>query len=292
MALTLAVLAWPVPGQASGVEKSELSFDSSDGRVTMTRFAPPPPPPPAPEPDESKAAAEAPRAQKSTASRFPGDAKQPAPKRPPPPPPLLPAVVVLHGQQGLDPLRAQYETYAEWLVGRGFQVYLLDYYSRPDAQAMALDDPQIRRERYDQRLAGWTQRVREALTVLSKRQDVDPRRIALLGFSQGGFLAVNVAAQDPRAAALVCLYGGLPAPVRGSARKLPPTLIVHGQADTIVPVAEARTLQVFITRSGGEAVLDLYPGQGHGFALSLNQPEAKAGFDKTVRFLDSRLRKR
>jgi pimeloyl-ACP methyl ester carboxylesterase len=51
--------------------------------------------------------------------------------------------------------------------------------------------------------------AREAVVYLSKRKDVDPKRIAVLGFGEGGWIALNLAAKEPRVSALVLV--GTPA---------------------------------------------------------------------------------
>jgi pimeloyl-ACP methyl ester carboxylesterase len=45
--------------------------------------------------------------------------------------------------------------------------------------------------------------AREVIAYLGKRKDVDPRRIAVLGFGEGGWIALNLAAKESRVSALV-----------------------------------------------------------------------------------------
>lgn len=46
------------------------------------------------------------------------------------------------------------------------------------------------------------------VTYLARRPDVDPARIVVLGVSLGGIFAVALGAHDPRASAVVLIYGG------------------------------------------------------------------------------------
>jgi pimeloyl-ACP methyl ester carboxylesterase len=45
--------------------------------------------------------------------------------------------------------------------------------------------------------------AREVIAYLGKRKDIDPRRIAVLGFGEGGWIALNLAAKESRVSALV-----------------------------------------------------------------------------------------
>jgi phospholipase/carboxylesterase len=78
-----------------------------------------------------------------------------------------------------------------------------------------------------------------------ERYPVDPRKVVLVGFSQGGVMAYELALRDPtRYVGLAALSAWLPealVPVT----KLPehegfPTLVVHGTEDPMIPVDRGR----------------------------------------------------
>ncbi|MDF1505874.1 alpha/beta hydrolase [Roseisolibacter sp. H3M3-2] len=110
-------------------------------------------------------------------------------------------------------------------------------------------------------LAGaWRDAQREAtlaLGYLGARPEVDRDRLAVVGYSMGSFLGVQVAAAEPRVRALVLAAGGdLPegtpfaAVVRALADPLRavrrfdgrPLLMVHGRRDPTVTAAQAQRL--------------------------------------------------
>ncbi len=99
--------------------------------------------------------------------------------------------------------------------------------------------------------------VEAAVDWLTAREEVDPRRIGIVGYSFGGFLALMAAADEPRLGAVVLAAAGdLPdhtpyaALVRGmvdpprAARKLDgrPLLLVNGRRDTTTRPAQAERL--------------------------------------------------
>jgi carboxymethylenebutenolidase len=96
--------------------------------------------------------------------------------------------------------------------------------------------------------------------------------VGLLGVSLGAYLALSVATQEPRVGAVVACSGGLPDAFAERASRMPPTLVLHGEADTVVPVSEARKLERLLRVASPESEVKVYPGQGHvlGVAESLD----------------------
>jgi phospholipase/carboxylesterase len=78
------------------------------------------------------------------------------------------------------------------------------------------------------------------------RYPVDRRKTVLMGFSQGGVMAYDLALRDPeRFAGLVALSSWLPEPLAASIERRPeherlPALVVHGTRDDLIPVDRAR----------------------------------------------------
>jgi phospholipase/carboxylesterase len=79
-----------------------------------------------------------------------------------------------------------------------------------------------------------------------KRYPIDPRKLVLLGFSQGGVMAFHLALRNPeRYAALVGISTWFPPELTGKAGNQEaleqlPTLIQHGSADQAIDIARAR----------------------------------------------------
>jgi acetyl esterase/lipase len=118
--------------------------------------------------------------------------------------------------------------------------------------------------------------VRDALAFW--RRDVearglDPQRISLVGLSAGATLAFSVAAErDARIASVVGCFGLYESRllVGQRLREQPPVpaLLLHGDADRLVPVAQAHRLAARRRAAGLPTELVVYPGARHGFFWS------------------------
>jgi carboxymethylenebutenolidase len=197
-----------------------------------------------------------------------------------------PGVVLLHGAVGWRPELADL---ASELADSGLVALAADYYG--DAERTPTGSKE--------KLATWPRyqaAVRRAVEYLQSLPSVGGEPIGLVGFSRGAFLAVSVASSIPGVAAVVDFYGGGgggPASLEEDVKGLPPLLILHGDADSIVPLRFALALRDAVVASGGEAELHVYPGAGHVFNLpySVNYSEqaAEDAHRRAIRFLRKRL---
>jgi carboxymethylenebutenolidase len=161
--------------------------------------------------------------------------------------------------------------YASLLAEHGFAVYVLHYFDRTGTQSA--DKPTILRN-----FPIWMKTLWDAISFVEKQPSVDPKRIALLGFSLGAYLSLAGSSIDGRVQAVVEFYGGLPREMKLFMRRLCPTLILHGEVDPTIPVAEAYNLQRLLEEKSIPYEIKIYPGVGHGF-------EREVWGDATVRAL-------
>lgn len=176
-----------------------------------------------------------------------------------------PSVIVSGGIDAFS--EEMYLKIAEPLTDRGYTVLLIDLPGAGEARRRGIY------ARHDSEVP-----VGSAIDFLTRREDVDPDRVALIGSSLGGYYALRVAACEPRLAATV-IWGaseGLPpaklrpggrshgrlGQVRAlfgassdaealdeaatldvtglAARVERPILFLHGESDVLVPVEAAR----------------------------------------------------
>lgn len=188
-----------------------------------------------------------------------------------------PALLLLHGADGMT-YADRYRLAATLIAGAGYHVALPHYLDRTGERRVSYA---TLRERYP----AWAGTVRDGIGWLAGRPGVDPGRLGLVGVSLGAALALTVAASDRRVRAVVDTSGPLPEGLPDEA-PLPPTLILHGEADRIVPVSHARAIARRLEAGGTPHEIRIYPDQGH--VLS-----GAAGFDAASRiaaFLDRHLK--
>jgi phospholipase/carboxylesterase len=103
---------------------------------------------------------------------------------------------------------------------------------------------------------------------LPGRLGADPRRVYLLGFSQGAILALGVAARAPQLVAGVVAVSGYLDPELLPTDGLPalrglPILQMHGSYDEVIPVAAAHATRAALEPSDARYAYHEYP-VGHG----------------------------
>jgi carboxymethylenebutenolidase len=174
----------------------------------------------------------------------------------------FPAILLLHGAGGN--VSFWLDRVAPFITRLGVALYAVHYFDRTGTEradiATITDGIHV---------PLWLATLADALDHLAANPKLDPRRIALLGISLGAFLSLAHAAIPGRrrVRAIVEISGGLAAPYVPLANStFPPTLILHGEADTVVPIAEARALDNLLTRLDIAHQVKLFPGEGHWFS--------------------------
>lgn len=204
----------------------------------------------------------------------------------------LPLLVHLHGGP-TDETRVDWSPRIQYWVRRGWAVLA------PNPRGST-----GRGRAYAQALRGrWgdadVDDVIAGLRVAGERGWGDPGRVALVGGSAGGFTALLAALRAPdRIGAVVATYpvtdlhalatdthrferhysdsllGPLPgaeaawrerSPMTHAASLRVPLLVLHGDADPVVPLAHAVAFVGAVRAAGGRADLHVYAGEGHGW---------------------------
>jgi phospholipase/carboxylesterase len=145
----------------------------------------------------------------------------------------------------------------------------------PEVSVVALRAPEphpygVGRQWYGLQPIDWTQlpAAREALTLRLEElaTSVDLAHTVLLGFSQGGAMALDVGSSLPLAGIVAC--SGYPhegwQPASGTA----PVLLSHGREDPVVPFAASEEVQRRLARAGTSAELLAFNG-GHTIDASV-----------------------
>lgn len=114
---------------------------------------------------------------------------------------------------------------------------------------------------------------------------IDPRRVGVIGFSAGGFLAVDLAIGDKasRPDFVAVLYGGLRTPVPADA---PPAFIAAAADDEYQPNDPILLYNAW-KKAGTVAELHVYERGGHGFGLKPKGATSDHWFDELVWWMQS-----
>jgi phospholipase/carboxylesterase len=99
------------------------------------------------------------------------------------------------------------------------------------------------------------------------RHGLDDSRLALVGFSQGTMMALHAGFRRNAAAACIVGYSGMlagPEHLAAQMTSKPPTLLVHGDEDEIIPVQALFMSSQALAEAGAPVEWHMSPGLGHG----------------------------
>jgi phospholipase/carboxylesterase len=108
------------------------------------------------------------------------------------------------------------------------------------------------------------------LDALMVDEDVLPEQVVLFGFSQGTMMSLHVAPRrEDEIAGIIAFSGRLLEPelLKDEAVSRPPVLLVHGDADDVVPVQSLPEAAEALQAAGWSDVFaHVMKGTGHGIA--------------------------
>lgn len=184
----------------------------------------------------------------------------------------FPAVVLMHGCGGWQPaVRYSLGAYADYLVRHGFVVLNLDSFGPRNLAGGKVC------ENVDQQAQALTYRTFDAfdaLHYLQRQKYVSADNIFLMGQSNGGSVAINVAKGDvatsaadktPGFRAVVAFYPWCGSFARSKVKLEAPLMVLAGGRDDWVPARECEGVQ----SSGAELSLKVYPQAAHSFDLDI-----------------------
>ena len=164
----------------------------------------------------------------------------------------FPAVALIHSCLGLPENRAAFAaTLASW----GYvALYVDEFAPRGLHETCSVDFPVGPAD------------AAAALAFLARQPFVDARRVAVVGFSQGGDVALALAASPPRGVRLHAAASYYPPCANRQGETLTiPTLILVGAANSVTPAADCRTFVAAQPSGAALARLVVLPGGGHLF---------------------------
>ncbi|HWB58286.1 MAG TPA: dienelactone hydrolase family protein, partial [Chthoniobacteraceae bacterium] len=154
---------------------------------------------------------------------------------------------------------------AEQLARLGYIAFVADIYGkgvRPQNAAEAAKVAGI----YKNDRALFRARVTAALDQLKKDPDVDPSRIAAIGYCFGGTAVLELARSGADIAGIVSFHGGLDTPTPEDAKNIKcKVLILHGADDPLAPAAQVAAVEDEMRKANVDYQITLYGGAVHAF---------------------------
>jgi dienelactone hydrolase len=183
-----------------------------------------------------------------------------------------PAVILMHGSSGI---RTNAFRWSDELLRLGVAVFIVDSFGGRGISNTGTDQSQLN-------TVAMTVDAYRALAVLGRHPRIDAERIAVMGFSKGGSVALYSSLRrfqrfhGPGPLVFAAHVAFYPACQRrfigGEDVTDRPIRIFHGEADDWLPIGPCRDYIERLRRAGRDAVLVAYPGAHHGFDLHLAPP--------------------
>lgn len=181
-------------------------------------------------------------------------------------------VVLLHGARGLSADAQTLDPHAIQLASRGYHVLVPNYYD-------ALQPDESRSSR-DMRV--WRRAAEDGAQWLATQPGAERGRMALWGYSLGGFLAGEGAMESDGIAAAVSVAGGTDVGEPGRDRRAAPLLLIHARRDPVISPASTRVWAEGLARRGAVVETVEMDWEGHAF----DRRTWCLIFDATREFLD------
>ena len=173
-----------------------------------------------------------------------------------------PGILVVHEWWGLNDYARKR---AEQLASIGYVAFALDMYGKgkvtdhPDQAGKWMKAIQANTK-------SWQGRALEGLKILKASEQVDPNRLAAIGYCFGGATVLQLAYSGAPVKGVVSFHGSLPIPNETEAtRTKAKILIAHGNADPFLTDTHIQQFRSTLDQAKLDWQMVLYAGARHSF---------------------------
>lgn len=185
-----------------------------------------------------------------------------------------PGVLVVHEWKGLEEYAM---SRANQLAELGYVAFALDMYGQGVRAKDAEEASALSSKFYEDRLL-MQLRATAGLMQLQQHELVDTSRIAAIGYCFGGSTVLELARTGAPIQGVVSFHGGLANPnPEASANIKAKVLILHGAADSYVPMDHVTDFVEEMSKAGVDWQLNMYSDAVHGFTNPNNGSDPSKG---------------
>jgi len=200
-----------------------------------------------------------------------------------------PGMVLIQEWWGIEP---HIRDLAQKLAATGFVVAVPDLYH--GKVATEPDEPQKLVMMMRGNVDKTAKEIIGALNTVKAMPNVEPKKLGLMGFCVGGFMAWTVASRYPDLGAVVPFYGAGYDPTPEEVAKVnAPVLAIYGSRDQSVPKAQLEKIERMYKEAGKDITVKVYDA-GHAFINpshgARNEKAAAEAWPLAVRFLKEHLK--
>ncbi len=190
-----------------------------------------------------------------------------------------PGILVIHEWWGLNDYAKRR---AEQLASMGYVAFAVDMYG----EGKVADHPADARTwsgHVTRNVTQWQKRALAGLEVLRRRPEVDPKRIAAIGYCFGGATVLQLAYSGADIAGAVSFHGSLPAPDQRQAAQIKTRILIcHGASDDFIAAERIDKLRTALESASADWQMVTYGGAVHSFTnpAADKRNMAGLGYDK------------
>jgi dienelactone hydrolase len=182
-----------------------------------------------------------------------------------------PAVAISHTWAGRSPFE---EEKAVALAGQGYVGFAIDMYGKGVLGSTVEENTALMTPLMEDR-ALLQARIGKAVEVLSQQAEVDPARVAAMGYCFGGLCVLDLARSGSDVAGVVSFHGLFGAPGNTAGNSITArVLCLHGYDDPMAPPEAMLALATELSEAGADWQVHAYGGTVHAFTNpGANNPE-------------------
>ncbi len=207
-----------------------------------------------------------------------------------------PAVLVSHMAGGREEF---VENKARQIAELGYVGFALDMYGERRRGATLEQGRALMKPLLEDR-ALLARRIQAALAAVRMLEQVEPHRIAAVGYCFGGLCVLDLARSGADIRGVASMHGLLKSHELPKPRISAKILAVHGHEDPLAPPEDVRRFEAEMTQAGADWQLHVYGGTQHAFTnptaanpaagLVYNPVAERRAWTTLVSFLDEVLR--